>query len=928
MRDPGAGPSVERDPLTAVEPPLWKISDPDPDLPSVAPGGEPRVLLPQGERFTVLADKLTGMGAEVRRVRYLVEDEIVTRRPEATGGRRWVAQTRVCGLTAPNRSQATTVTGRAAAAASDAFDIMWQDHRAGIGPDVDLVPAATLVPPELLRFFPFPTLNPAQTQALPEVFRSDENLVVVAPTGAGKTVVGMATALRTVVQQGRKCAWLVPQRSLTDELDRELDHWRQQGLRVERLSGEHSVDLVRIRDADLWVATTEKFEAICRASTFREALAEVGALVVDEIHLLGDPARGAVLEALLARVRDNVTTRIVGLSATISNAEQISGWLHARLLRVDWRPSRLTWQLPAVPAHADFTVTEAARTRLAAAITAEVARDGGSVVVFCGSKRNVRRTAMVIAAARNANVSGLHTADPQRTYEVCRQAGIGLHYQGWEYRQESEQAFRRRELDVLVATSTMAAGVNLPARAVIVQDTQVGFNPIDVATVQQMFGRAGRVGAGENEGWAFLIVDETERPSWQSRLVAGHTVDSQMYQNVPEHVLSEAVQRRIGSPADAEQWWTQTLAHHQGQRNPRAVREAADFLVDAGMLAAPAAQDGDQRLAPTELGRLTARMMVPPLVCHQLRHALAQVPVPATPEHAERLLIDLLAGVVPKLAQAAVDERHRAAVAHVLALTSPPDPAMTATAAQPGRAPVGTPVGTPGRSATGASRGPQRGTLARAAMLTVAHSPDAFRPGVRHVAGIPYSAMYPILEEAPRYLHWLASQGLFGTVHPWCAIVAADLERRIAWRDLQPPRGSGRLLWACEQMATPSHADQAVPRMWAAARARGHTSPDWTPGGRPRSCQLDQDDYRTLLEQRATSSVIVRASNRVRARGPAGSVLSVWSGPTYRITPVHSGEATVDGPFADDELPDAAVFTWRGDYRSTGWLATYNQITG
>ena len=119
-------------------------------------------------------------------------------------------------------------------------------------------------------------LNPAQAEALPHVFARDENLLVVAPTGAGKTVIGMAAALRTVVQQGRKSAWLVPQRSLTDELDRELAGWRDHGLRVERLSGEHTVDIDRIHRADLWVATTEKFEAICRASAFREALADVG----------------------------------------------------------------------------------------------------------------------------------------------------------------------------------------------------------------------------------------------------------------------------------------------------------------------------------------------------------------------------------------------------------------------------------------------------------------------------------------------------------------------------------------------------------------------------------------------------------------------------------------------------------------------------
>jgi helicase len=768
-----------------------------------------------------------------------------------------------------------------------------------------------LVPRELSHFLPFRTLNPAQAEALPHVFGHDENLLVVAPTGAGKTVIGMAAALRTVVQQGRKSAWLVPQRSLTDELDRELSSWRDHGLRVERLSGEHTIDIARIRRADLWVATTEKFEAICRASAFREALAEVGSLVVDEIHMLGDPARGAVLEALLARVRDSATpTRIVGLSATIANAEQIAGWLRARLLRATWRPSRLTWQLPAIPAHPDFAVTESARTRLAAAITAAVTQDGGSVLVFCGSKRNVRRTALVIAADRGVDVSGVRPDNLERLHQVCSQARIGLHYQGWEHRREAEQAFRKRDADVLVATSTVAAGVNLPARAVVIQDTQVGLESLDVATVQQMFGRAGRVGAGEDQGWAFLIVDERERAGWQARLVAGHTVDSRIQDSLPEQLLSEVVQQRVTSQQQAERWWVQTLACYQGQRSLRPLSRAVQFLVSAGMLTPAAAGPGDRGLIPTELGRLTARLMVSPVLCDGLRHALDHAPLPADPQQAEDVIAATLATLLPKLAQAGVADDTKVRVARLLAARGQVGPGHRAA------------------QAAGPASGSQRGDLARAALLAVANSPEAFRPGVRQIGGVPYAAMYPVLEAAPRYLHWLAGQGLFGTLHPWCAIVAADLERRVTWRMLAPARGAGRLLWACEQMATAAHAGQAVPELWAAARARGYTSPDWPVAGRPRQCRLDSAGYLALLRERAPAGAIEDDGAHVRGAGPAGSVLAVWAGRTYLVTPMRRGQpVTATRPRAPGE-PGAAVFTWRGDYRATGWLDAYTQIAG
>ena len=769
-------------------------------------------------------------------------------------------------------------------------------------------PAQALVPADLAPFLPYRTLNKAQAEVMPEIFGHDQNLLVVAPTGAGKTVIGMAAALRAVLQQRRKAAWLVPQRSLTDELDRELATWRAHGLLVERLSGEYAIDMTRIRRADMWVATTEKFEALCRTSALRESLAEVGALIVDEVHLLGDATRGPVLEALLTRIRGGATaTRVVGLSATVSNAAQIADWLDARLLRSSWRPSRLTWQLPAIPANADFAVTEAARTRLAAAITGLVTRDGGSVIVFCGSKRNVRRTALVIAASRGVNVSGVHQADTRRLAEICRQARIGLHYQGWEHRREAERAFRERETDVLIATSTVAAGVNLPARAVIVQDTQIGLETLDVATVQQMFGRAGRVGAGEDSGWAFMIVNERERAGWQARLVAGHTVRSQILGSLPDHVLGEAVQERITTQQDAEQWWVHTLAFHQGRRSATALRKAVGFLRSAQMLTAATA--GERRLVPTELGRLTARLMVPPVESDNLRQALHDAAMPDSADQAEAVLAGILATTVPKLAQARVSDDAKTALARLLAAYD-----------REGHV-----------SGARLDSGQQRGDLARAAMLAVASSPGAFHPAVRQIGGIPYPAMYQILEEAPRYLHWLACQGLFGTIHPCWAIVAADLELRIFWRMLQPPRGSGRLLWACEQMATPAHAGQAVPQLWRAARARGHDSPDWPATARPAQCRLDDHGYLAFLKDRATGAAIEISDGVVTARAPAGSVLAVWTGAAYQVTPVKRGSAVAqllapDSGNSGSAKSGAAVFTWRSDYRATGWLAGYSQI--
>ncbi|MFF2411692.1 helicase-related protein [Streptomyces sp. NPDC058092] len=174
--------------------------------------------------------------------------------------------------------------------------------------------------------------------------------------------------------------------------------------------------------------------------------------------------------------------------------------------------------------------------------------------------------------------------DTELVERLCGSAGVGLHYRDWPYKREAEKAFRARETDVLVATSTVAAGVNLPARAVGVRDGRLGQNRIEVSMVQQMFGRAGRVGAGEREGWAYLLADETEGPVWQARLTVGYTVRSRIGDRLPDHLLAELVQGRVTSLEDAEDWWTDTFAFHQGHDSVEPLHDAVDYLEEAGFL--------------------------------------------------------------------------------------------------------------------------------------------------------------------------------------------------------------------------------------------------------------------------------------------------------------------------------------------------------
>ncbi|WP_131736252.1 DEAD/DEAH box helicase [Actinomadura roseirufa] len=910
-----------------------KLNDPHEPVPQGGPGLDVRVLLPDDDSFGPVREKLERQGVPFRAVRYWLEGETVTSVDEYGGHARLTASARLNVLGNGHGAGLHPVTseGLAAAAARDAFQVIWDAHEHEVAPPV-LVPAAAHVPAAWLPYLPFPSLNPAQAQASPRLRDGDGHLLVTAPTGAGKTVIGMIAALRTILAEGRKAAWLVPQRSLTDELDRELQTWRDRGLRVERLSGEYATDVERIRDADLWVATTEKFESLCRASSMREAIAEVGCLIVDEVHLLGSPGRGPVLEALLARVRGfGSPVRIVGLSATVANAEEIAGWLGAEPVAIEWRPTRLTWQLLTIPAGSDRAAAQAARTRLTCRITRRVTRDDGSVLVFCGSRRGVRLTALAIAADRGADISRVDPDDMDRVHEVCAAAGIGLHYKDWEHKRETERAFRAREIDVLVATTTVAAGVNLPARAVVVRDTTLGRDKVDVAQIQQMFGRAGRIGAGETEGWAYLIVDENERPSWQARLVDGYQVSSKIVSTLADHVLAEAVQGRVATLREAEAWWIQTLAHYQGVHSLEPLNDAVDALVDgdyittappAGLSDLPRADTADDPdevddadITVTDLGLLTARLMVSTQTGHELREELEQAPVPPGHLQAETLLISLLSVLVGGLADAPVTDEVRPAVARLLQARGRLDRIGSARAF------------TRGGLAGQAPYAP--GDLAKATLLTAVNSPGAFTGRRRTIAGIPATAMYPILDEAPHYLNWLAGQGYLGTVHPWAAVVAADLARRIRWRRLAPPRGAGRLLWMCEQMATPLHAETAVPQMWQAATRRGVDNPDWPAGAPPTGCRLDTAGYRTLLRDRLTGAALTLSPGHALVNAAPGTVATTWNGRARTRARVEADQLPLLVPAAapeDDPAPGAALFSRRGDYQATGWLSVYHRM--
>lgn len=697
-------------------------------------------------------------------------------------------------------------------------------------------PLASLVPPTLLRYLGrFELLNPLQAQAVPTVLSTHGHVMVVAPTSSGKTLIGEAAALRAIVTEGRPAVWLLPARALAAEVAAITRRWHALGIATVELTGETNMSSDAVQRAQLWVATTEKFEALHRRSSLQDFIGRIGCLIVDEVHLVGDAARGATLESLLARLRvAGGGTRIVALSATVSNADELAAWLGAELVRSAWRPTSLTTELVPydVPARGTREDAESAKDDVLLALLrrllgvgatgargVDTAFDGsaansgasGSAVVFCGSKAAVVRT-----AARVAGVSYRGIA-LETVVDACLQRGVGIHFRDAPRAALALDAFRSRRLRVLVATSGLSTGVNTPAKFVIIRDLMLGMTPLEVSQAQQMFGRAGRAGQ-EADGFGYLLVPRAEHDGWTARLGEGYEARSQVGAHLGDAILAEMLLGSITDRAGAGAWFEQTLAFAQG----RAERDL-DATIDA-LLRGGFAIEIDGALAPTALGALTSRLMIDVASAGDMRRMLAELPTPTSAKEAEELLLQTVAVAARALRERPVGERAYAGIV---------------TQALAGWAPLAVARASEWFGAR----------LCMAAAQIALRTPDRARE--QPPAGVSMAELRRAAEDMPRYLAWVAALG-YVEASTWAPAVAGDLARRLTWWQLspRPARGSGRLLWMLERMLEPQHHRERLPDLWRRARMAGFTVPEGI-DARPRGVDVTAQAFAELVAARA-----------------------------------------------------------------------------
>ncbi|MDJ0274711.1 MAG: DEAD/DEAH box helicase [Nitrososphaerota archaeon] len=483
-------------------------------------------------------------------------------------------------------------------------------------------------------------LYPHQEEAIRRGLLEGRNMVVTAPTASGKTLLAMLAAHRAI-SSGRKVLYLTPLRALTSEKLEEFSKvFRESGLgvRVRAVSGDYDDPGEWLAEYDLIVSTYEKADSLVRHGA--SWLGSVGLVVVDEVHMIGDRDRGPTLEMTVAKLQEACSEpSFLCLSATVRNGEELAGWLDAELIRSDFRPVPL---IEGVFAGGRLLLSDGTTRTLEGPdplmeLVAESLRDGGQVLVFAMTRKRAEEYAARIAG------SLLETGDDPRLEEYAREVleerespfserlsllirrGVAFHHAGLSYhhRRTVEEAFRSRALRVLCSTTTLAAGVNLPARTVIIPEYRKFRGPgyveeLTVMEYKQLSGRAGRP-QFDRVGYAILMARHVTDLHYlfekyvrglPERIVSSLASD----RHLRSHVLSLIASGIARTETSLFRVLSRTFFAHQfGARVLLAKTEPVlEFLESHGMIT----RSGTLEVTP--LGRRVSELYIDPLTAVRL----------------------------------------------------------------------------------------------------------------------------------------------------------------------------------------------------------------------------------------------------------------------------------------------------------------------
>jgi len=490
------------------------------------------------------------------------------------------------------------------------------------------------LPPEAIGLYEerkFKELYPPQAEAIERGLLDGKSMLLAMPTASGKTLLAELAMLKAALQ-GRRSLYIVPLRALATEKYDSFCKFKSLGVAVGISTGDFDKRDERLGKNQIIIATSEKADSLMRNGA--AWVKDLAVLVVDEIHLLNDAGRGPTLEMTITKLRRlNPKMQVIGLSATVANGREIANWLEAEWVSSDWRPVRLregvicNGKLVFPDGEADL---ETKRDEALALVKDTLSKEA-QILIFENSRRNAEAAASKLCGlvppgqetdALSESILATGESETCQRLASCVSKGIAFHHAGLlpEQRRLVEQGFRENKIKVIASTPTLAAGLNLPARRVLIKSYKryeygSGMVPIPVIEYRQMAGRAGRPGL-DPYGESFLIAkSNAEMQELMEHYIFGSPEEiwSKLASEsaLRTHLLSTIAADFVSSEQELKEFIGTTFyAHQQDPWHLDATLERVlEFLVENGMI--KGSPTGD--LCPTRLGSLVSRLYIDPL---------------------------------------------------------------------------------------------------------------------------------------------------------------------------------------------------------------------------------------------------------------------------------------------------------------------------
>lgn len=471
--------------------------------------------------------------------------------------------------------------------------------------------------------------NPAQKAVIESGYLEDKsNYIISIPTASGKTVLGILPALKTILNGG-KAIYAAPLLSIQNEKVKEFKAFEEHGIKV----GKHP------SNSNLSVMVFESFDALTRFSW--NVLREVDTLIIDEFHMIGEYSRGPTLESAITRAKIiNPSLRIIALSATLKNIDEIEQWLGGKTVEHNYRP---------VPLNKEVLDAEMFNTKnkndVIVKIVEKAIEDNSQALSFVSTRRFTESLATYVAKKIDKKTTkeqkqkfkqvadkllevpkkkgSLPTTTCLKLAEAAEK-GVVFHHAGLfnEQKEIIEDEFRKGNILMITATPSLMYGVNLPSKYVVIRDhtrwTSNGPASIPVFDYEQMSGRAGRP-QYDDVGYSYLVAKTMDEAfDLEARYVNGEIelTNSKLIDNkdaIYKQIIAQIASSLSKNLDDLNDFFGKTLYGFQMKNNPSMsmfaqdslnweLESALEFLLQNGIIRAT-----PEGLKTTDFGNLIAK---------------------------------------------------------------------------------------------------------------------------------------------------------------------------------------------------------------------------------------------------------------------------------------------------------------------------------